>query len=327
MAAKKSNRAAFAEDVQASTGGELRRIRPSDIRADHQRNTSRWAAYDPPEELRNYFGDAKICFTEGQIEGRLASLLAEGQIDPVDVSISNTGHPDLVKGFLRHCAFLLAEVRGVLDAIPGAKGTTVTGIRAQVVAAPKTQADHAAIARRNLAENRERQEMTPVDLARYIKGRLNSYDDDGVPVSMQQVCAELGLKKRSVERYLQLFTLRPDTLLAVHEGRLAMTAALKDASKHGEGTARGSNGGIGRKTMRRRDRNERPSHRLAPEQLDQLMDVVNGDILAADVTDDAVQAWVRYYDAPAPPREPKKPRKKPAPKPGEQRPASAETAS
>ena len=300
--AGKNKRATFAENVQSSTGGEVKRILPSHIRADHANNTSRWACYDPPDELRSYFGDNKICFTLEQIERRLASLLMSGQIDDVDVTISGTGQPDLVTGFLRHCGFLLAEVRGQLDQIPRAKGLHFAGIRANVIPSPKTQSDYAALARRNLDENRERQEMSPVDFAFYLKRRLDSYDDNGVTPTRKQVAEEVGISVRTIELKMQLLSYKPTTLLAVHRGEISEAQAHRQAREKGEGTAKGSLPGIARKAIRRRKPEARPSEPLTPEQIDALIDVIIGDKAAAEVDDDLVCRYIAYADAPAEPK-------------------------
>lgn len=310
----RSKRPKFAADVLSATGGEVKRFLPSHVRADHAHNTSRWAPYDTPAELVEHLGP-KCCFTLEQIEKRLASLLSEGQLEDVTVSISGDGYPDLVFGFLRHAAFLLAEVRGSLDTIPGAKGMKFAGIRAKVVQAPKTQADHAEIARKNLAENRERQEMSPVDLAFYAKRRLAAFDDEGNTPSREDVAKELGMSKRTLDNYIQLTSARPEQLMAVHTGMVSMSGLLSQMRDKGQGTARGRNPGVQRKAMRRRKPEQRPTNMLSPPQIDALIDVINGDKPLAEVDDADVVQYVRYFDAPPEPK-PAKPKKKAPPKPG-----------
>lgn len=311
----RSKRPQFADEVLTATGGEIKRFLPSHIRVDHAAN-QRWAPYDTPEEIREWIGP-RCCFTLAQIEKRLASLLSEGQLEDITVTISNTGYPDLAIGFLRHAAFLLAEARGLLDDIPGAKGIRFSGVRAKVIPAPKTQSEHRALARKNRAENMERQDLSPVDLGFNLKRALNEMDDEGRKPSSEEVAAEFGISKRTLDRYLQLTTLAPEVLLAVHEGRKHMSAALSEASQRGAGSSRGPNSGIQRKAMRRRARDARPETPLNPMQVDALIDLINGDVLPTDV-DDTVRAWIAYVNPPPPPKQSTKPKKKAPPKPGQQ---------
>jgi hypothetical protein len=295
----KSRRLQFAEEIKTSNV-EGTRFLPSQIRADHRRNTGRggWTPYDPPPELAAYFGDRKICFTMAQIEKRLASLLAEGQLEDLTVSIAGDKRPDLEIGFLRHAAFLLAEVRGVLDQIPGAKGPKFYGVRAKVVPAAKTQEEYDAASDRNFAENSERLGLSPVAFAFYIKRKLDMFNDNGEPLYTRLTLAKkLDIDARVLDRYMQLLKARPETLLAVHEGTLSMAAALKHMSDTGEGGARGKRAGVSHKTMRKAlriaDKRPLPTKGLSAEKLRSLLAVLAGEDSITDETDETVAAWVK----------------------------------
>lgn len=255
--ARKKRGEQFDEAAGHSTRGVTSAFLPSGIEADHSQNM-RWLAHDTMPELVKYLG-ARCCFTTEQIEQRLRSLKSEGQITPVTVYASATGRATLVDGYLRHAAFLLAEVRGELDTIPRAKGK-ILGIE---VKQPKNAEDWAALADRNLAENRERAALSDTDLAFYVERRLPQFvrefrktdetlsEKAATKLAVERLAEKLGLSTRHVQRYRQLAQSKPATLLAVHIGALTMTAALRTASTKGEGSAIGPRAGINRKAIRR----------------------------------------------------------------------------
>ena len=322
-AKKKSRRTKYAEGVDTATAGEVTRYVPSQIIVDHNRN-QRFAPYDSPPEIAQWIGP-KCCFTLAEIETRLADHLANGQMQPVEISKSNVGHPHLEFGFLRHSAFLLAEARDLLGQIPGARGRDFAGIKALAVPAAKSQADHAAKARRNHAENAARKELSPVDVAVYFKRQLDALREDGTSMSRPELAAQENCHVDRINRHLRLLSsLRPDELLAVHEGRVPMSQALKAASASGAGTSkgpRGANPGVPHGTARKR---------LAALEVTEMPETITPrDIMLArlmagalDPADDSVPGDLRSFVAVlqvAPPK-PSKPRKKAAQRPGEKLP-------
>lgn len=258
-AAPKSKRPTFADDVESSTTGEIKMIKPSHIRADHRNNESRgWAPYEAPEEIRHLLADGRCCFTLEQIEERLASVFLEGQICEVEVALGSDKRPTLQIGYLRHCAFLLAEVRGMLEQIPTSARTKVWGIRAKIVPAPKSQDEWDRASDRNYAENSERLQLTPVQFAFYIKRKLDMFDANGEPLYNRLTLAQKlsasgrSVSKSVIDRHMLLLTARPETLLAVHEGKLKMSEAIKQMRQRGEGATRQSRA------------SQRPAKPLAP---------------------------------------------------------------
>jgi hypothetical protein len=331
--AAKSKRHTFASDIQVSTGGEIQRFRPSHIRADHGRNASRgWTPYDAPAEIAQWVSP-KICFTLAEIEERLKSLLAEGQIDEVEVAIAGDKRADLQVGFLRHAAFLLAEARGLLDQIPRAKGREFAGIRAKVVAGPKNQSEYDAVSDRNYAENNERLTPSAVSFAFFLKRKLDAMGDDGQPLyTRPTLAAKYKLKERVLSRYLQLTTARPETLLAVHEGRMTMSAALGQMRDKGEGTARGKRTAVPHSAIIRAiehvEKRPLPRVGLDPKGMILLDRLLCGLDRLSDETPANVKEWFVWKSMPAeeakalapekPPRGEPKPSNKKAPrKPGE----------
>lgn len=318
----KPKRPTFADDVEASTTGEIKMIKPSHIRADHRNNESRgWAPYEAPEEIKHLLVDGRCCFTLEEIEQRFASIMLEGQICEVEVSMGGDKRPTLTVGYLRHAAFLLAEVRGVLDQIPGMKGRSKPGVRAKIVPAPKSQDDWDRASDRNFAENNERLALTPVQFAFYCKRKLDMFNANGEPLYTRLTLAQKlsasgrDISKRTIDRHMQLLSVRPEVLLAVHEGRMKMSAALKQQSEKGEGTATGKLPGVPRKVIRARNVDKRPAVALTPEQTDTLVEVLIGDRSINDVDDDAIDVWHTYYTSPKP--------KRAALKPGESLPNTA----
>lgn len=300
----KPKRPTFADDIEASTTGEIKMIKPSHIRADHNQNESRgWAPYEAPEEIRHLLVDGRCCFTLAEIEQRFASIMLEGQICEVEVIMGGDKRPTLTVGYLRHCAFLLAEVRGVLDQIPGMKGRTKHGIRAKIVPAPKTQEEYDRASDRNYAENSERLELTPVQFAFYLNRKLGMLDNDGKPLYTRQTLAQKlsasgrEISKATIDRHLRLLKCRPESLLAVHEGRMKMSEALKKMSDRGEGDSRGSQPGIKRKLIRNAlhyaHKRPLPLAGLNRTQLYHLLSIIVGEENVTDETDEAVAEWAQ----------------------------------
>ena len=314
MADSKPTRKKRGEQFDANAGHSTRGVTsaftPSGIEADHSTNM-RWLAHDTMPELVQYLG-AKCCFSAEQIEGRLRSLKSEGQITPVTVYASATGRATLVDGYLRHAAFLLAEVRGELSLIPRAKDK-ILGIE---VKQPKSIEDWSALADRNLAENRERAALTDADLAFDVERRLallvrelgkadeSLTEKTAVKPAIEQLAAKLGMSTRNVLRYRQLAQSKPTTLLAVHTGALSMAAALRNASTKGEGTATGPRAGIARKAIRRAlaATTSRPlpdaKVRFTAEETMLLAGAIVGEVDPADLPEH-VAALVEWLDAPA----------------------------
>lgn len=327
----------YDEAAGHSTRGVTSAFLPSGIEADHAQNM-RYMAHATMPELLQHLGP-RCCFSPEQIEQRLRSLKSEGQITPVTVYPTGTGRATLVDGYLRHAAFLLAEVRGELDQIPRAKGK----ILAIEIKQPKSADDWAALADRNLAENRERAALSDTDLAFYVERRLPQLvralraadealtEKAATTLAVEQLAAKLGMSTRNVHRYRQLANSKPATLLAVHNGTLTMSAALRKASESGEGNATGTRPGIARKAIRRAlaSTTSRPLPKTVTTLSAEDAMLLAGAIVGEVDTDDLpkhVAALVRWLDAPASPKEAKpKRQKKAALKPGE-KPAEPATA-
>jgi hypothetical protein len=326
----KVKRKKFADDVDTSTGGELQRFRPSHIRSNHAEN-QRLAPYDAPDEIAQWLVPPGVeyepgmrvacCFTLEQIEARLKSLLTEGQINPVEVSMSGTKYPDLEVGNLRQCGFLLAEARGLLDQIPRAKGTACTGIKAIIVPRAKSQAERATKARRNRAENNEHQALSPVDHGLFFKRELEAIREDGTKKTVKELAAEEGCSVDYINKHVRLFKcLTPPQLLEVHEGKVPMSIALRRASKAGTGGntgPRGSTPAIKHSAMQRALANvetrKPPSADLSHAQVLALLARLAGTQTSSD--DELVESWIDFADAdksvgkPAKVDKPSKPKK------------------
>lgn len=297
----------FNEAAGHSTRGVTSAFTPSGIEADHSTNM-RWLAHDTMPELVPYLGP-KCCFSAEQIEGRLRSLKTDGQIEPVEVFASATGQATLKIGFLRHAGFLLAEVRGELDSIPGARGKIVAIETKQ----PKSAEDWAALADRNLAENRERAALSDTDLAFYVERRLPQYvrelrkadealtEKAATKLAIDKIAEKLGMSTRNVQRYRQLAQSKPTTLLAVHTGALTMTAALRTASEKGEGPAKGPLAGVRHSSIRRAlahvTTRPVPPKSLAPAEVLTLARILAGETVDDELSD-AVREWSDWLDAP-----------------------------
>lgn len=338
----RSRGAKYNEAAEYTTRGTTGALRPSGIWADHAEN-GRLQAYDTMPELVKFIGP-KCCFSPAQIEKRLTSLLNEGQITPVEIYVTATGQATLVDGYLRHAAFLLAEVRGQLDAIPRAQGKILT----LEIKQPKNADDWAAIADRNLAENREREPLTDADMAVWIDRRhaqlVRQFRKDDETLgekkangkATEAIADKLKWSVSTVAKYRRLAALKPSTLLAVHTGVIKMSAALSKASQDGEGTHTGPRVGVPHKSVRlalkHAEKRPLPEQGLSSsEKMQEFLAVLAGEVSLDDIEDEDVRAWVSAVSitgdeakalAPEkPPREAKTPRakapRKSPPKPGE----------
>lgn len=260
-AVKKAKRPVFGGSVTAKTTGEVSMVLPSDIRADHTRNDSRggWAPYAAPDEIAELL-NGPCGFTLAEIEQKLSSILLDGQISEIECYLDENGTPVVKIGYLRHCAMLLAEARGILASIPTTARTAVWGVRVKIVPRPKTQNDWDAAADRNYAENAEHLPPTPVQFAFYCKNKLAAFDSDGQALyptrkALAQKLSASGrrtVSERMIAQHLQLLKAHPSTLLAVHEGRMKMADALRQMKENGEVATRRSRA------------SQRPAKPLAP---------------------------------------------------------------
>jgi ParB-like chromosome segregation protein Spo0J len=297
----------FDEKAGAVSRDPIRALTPSGIDADHNAN-QRWLAYDTMPELVPYIGP-RCCFSAEQIEKRLASLKAQGQITPVTVYSTATGRATLVDGYLRLAAFQLAEVRGELEQIPKSKGK----IQAVIVAQPKTTEDYVHLADRNVAENMERESLSDADLAIIIDRRHAAYvrelrksdetltEKKASGLAVEKLAEKFHMSPRNISRYRQLSQRPQQALFAVHIGAWTMSEALKKASENGEGSAHGPRKYIKHSTIDRAVAHQatrpRPNVTLGPDDVLLLLMAVAGHELGEDVPPN-VQKWVEHIDAP-----------------------------
>ena len=230
----------FDKTLGARKYGAAAHILPSNILARHEDNSSRAALYDVQSKIPELaesgaLGDA-FCFTLTEVEQRLASLKTHGQLTAVRVYRTNTGQATLGEGYLRHAAFLLAEVRGELDQIPGGGKYGILLTRVEM---PKTVEGRIEAAWANHAETADRKTPPPIDIAFFLRVQCAQPD-----ATRDSVAERIGMQSRQVARHLQLLTLPLSTQLDVHEGRKTMAEVLKVASERGEGTARGKRAGV-----------------------------------------------------------------------------------
>lgn len=243
------NQKPFNKSIAAKGFSNTFHIMPSKIRCDHRDNSSRAAIYqvaDTIPEIAHFFADnAPFCFTLAEVEARLKSFKQtspRGQITEAHTYMTNTGHPVLSKGYLRHAAMLLAEVRGELDQIEGAR----TGLRVMRVPMPQSPEAFTADALANYEENEERKKMSSVDLAWFYRRLIDAHK-----MSAKTVAARCNTSLSTVNKHLQLFKLKPRIVLDIHEGRVKMSAALADASEKGEGGATGPRKGVKHTAIKR----------------------------------------------------------------------------
>jgi hypothetical protein len=219
-------------DVKA---GRHARFFIKDVICDYTLNYARSSLYT--------YKDKPCCFSpdDPDIKDLKASILSQGQLEPIRVWSDNLGRPHVHSGYRRFFAFCLLADDGLLDQIPNADGR-ITAIK---VSTPKKPEDHLASAEDNLHENMKKP-PTPVDIAFTLRRFALSMAEGG----------EFGLGKKEaglriakvvghpmsetyVGKHLLLLSLRPAVLAQVHRGDLPMARALREASKNGEGRSRG----------------------------------------------------------------------------------------
>jgi len=266
---------------------------PSKIRANHKRNYSR-EQFKTPSELQPFLGD--LCsFTLAEIEDRLASLKKHKQISPVNIYLTSTSEAFLTRGYLRHAAFLLAEVRGELDQIPGSGGK----ILCTLVTEPKSEADWLALAEANYAENTDVKSLTAIDKARYAWRLLAPTSEGGFGQTVEQATQALGLtNKRQLDRYLRLLKLPPDVRADVHFGKLTMSEALNGSTENGEAGSPGERAGVKHKATRSaiefKATRKPPTKGLNREEMELFAELYSGARSLDATTPDSVRAWYEW---------------------------------
>lgn len=272
---------------------------PSAIHVDHRRNYSR-ELLSTPDELKPYLPDG-CCFTLAEIEERLASMQKHTQIDAVSIYLTLTGDAYLVDGYLRHAAFLLAEVRGLLGTIPKSGGK----IRCDYVTEPKSEADWLALAERNYEENTARKGLSCVDKARYAAGLMAPPSEGGFGLTAEQAAQRIGLTNtRQLDRYLRLLKLPPTVRADLRSGKITMSAALADSSKTGQAGSPGPRPGIKSSTVKRALSHVAvrplPTRGLSAKDTAALLGIMTGAAeIAEDDMSDALAEWLRAINMPA----------------------------
>lgn len=228
--------------------GRHARFFVEDLVVDYTRNYARACLY-------RYKGQP-CCFSakEEHVRELQASLLSEGQVQPILVYADGLGRPVVHAGFRRVFAFSLLADAGKAEQIPGSDGGRITALK---IAAPKSPEEHLAAAQSNLHENMRRP-PSAVDIAFTLRRFALDLDEHGEfglgrLEAGRRIAAVTGqpLSVTQVGKYLQLLALSPAVLGQVHRGETTMSAALAEASKKGEGRARGPQAGIRRAEMRR----------------------------------------------------------------------------
>jgi hypothetical protein len=268
---------------------------PSAVKANHLRNYSRKGIlYPTPPELVPYIG-AQCCFTLAQIEARMESLLSRGQDTAVRVYLTLTGETHLVVGFLRHAAMLLAEIRGLLDKVPNAGGK----ILCLTVTEPKSIADWLKIADMNYGENTEQLGLSDIQKALYAESLMKGVIEGGFGLGPLEAAKHIGVdSERSLARYLRLLKLPLDVILAVHEGRMTQSNALKASTNSGAAGSPGVRGNMSVKKMRvaveMRETNPPPSVSLTPDEQIVLIRLIGGEQIEPDQVPPNVKAWATW---------------------------------
>ena len=319
----------FAESVEAKRSHKTFNILPSKVRADHYAdNHDRAALYSLSAELpelkgHKSFADDRFCFTRAEVLDRAASFELVGQEAPIKTRRSNTFHPDVRSGFLRHVAALFLEVTGKLENCPGMK----TGLRCE--AEDQTE-DQALAVAKNMAEN-DSKAKTPIDRAWLCRRqRMLGKSTEEIGQMLRPPT-----DKRTIDRYLQLLTLTPQEQLDVHEGRMSYMKALDKQRDAGKGSAKGPRAGVAHKSTR--DAHEHIAERPAPtrglnaEEMRLYTALCSGAlVMDEDEMPENLRAWYRWsaptteeIKALKPKREPKPTTKKAPHKPGEHAEASA----
>lgn len=296
---------------------------PSKIHVNHARNFSRADCHPVPPELQPHIEGSTFCFTLAEVEGRLREYLGRvrpeedadpkacGQITAATIYLSATNDAFLVDGYLRHAAWLLAEVRGLLT-----KKTNV--FKVDHIAQPKTDADWAAIRRRNYKENHSRKKLTAIDRAYFAQRLCTPVKEGGGGLTPADAALEMGLSSaRQVNRLKSLLALPPDVRAKLHAGEMTIKQAEDYGKNTGQGTHKGGRQGVKHSNMRRAlrladdDKADRPAPKqpLAPKQLIELARILVGEIEVTDETNQKVAAWADFFDATAD-EEPEKPRKR-----------------
>lgn len=170
------------------TIGQVFFVHPADIVADHALNT------------RHTPHDAE------SVAEMVSTLREQGQIQPVAARKTRDGKLYLVAGFRRHAAALQ-----IVETDPQ--------FRLKVVILDVN--DEEAF-QRNLAENLERRELSPIDIATAQRRCAEQYGWDG-----KRIAQFFRMSQSYVSQLKKLLTLSAKTQAMIHKGQITVSAALE----------------------------------------------------------------------------------------------------
>lgn len=162
---------------------------------------------------------------EGGIRATAASILANGQINPVVLRENGSGRYTLVSGVRRCLAILYNACRGV-----GKPVVEATLIKANTVEALY----------QGMAENSCRKNPNPLEVARAYQLAQNA------GATLAEIAEREGVSEQTVRNRLQLLELEPKEQRAVAEGRLKQGKALEMLKQSGNGDGHDGNGEVER---------------------------------------------------------------------------------
>ncbi len=143
-------------------------------------------------------------FVEAEIEELAEDIRQRGILQPIVVGAANqAGHHQVRHGAKR----LRAARRAGLIAVP----VTIASVRPDVYA--------------QVAENQKRHGLSPLDLARFIRGRANAGESNAT------IAKKLGMDQTSVAHYLALLSLPPVLDSALKTGRCTSPRTLHELSR------------------------------------------------------------------------------------------------
>lgn len=206
------------------------------IDVDYTKNTLRAALYE--------YDGKPCCFREEDIQDLLESL-PKKQLQPVVVVVNPaTRRHELVEGYRRYYTICVLRDRG----IPLPQGYCLW-----IVKKPKDK--DSAEARESALLSGAMNSVKPpsvMDVAFYAERLTLPLVKGGHGLTSKEAAEKLGVvlmhspffrsdgcSEQTLQKLKRLCTVSPDKRLAVHEGRMPWTRALKKASKEGDGNVRG----------------------------------------------------------------------------------------
>ena len=316
MASETRDKGGFARELEVLRGGEGGWVDPSRIIADHTKNRRgcifTWAAKGRTAQ--------PVCFEEADVESLIVDLVALQQQIPVDCWVDGKGFLHLAEGFRRHFAFTVAASRGIVIDSPKGPGL----IRFRKVPRATTAAAQLSAMDRNVSENVQRRQLSPLDIAFNMRTYTDSEAAGGFGLSPAEAAARLQCSASHARKCMQVLGASPEFkrewFPLLHRGTASIERAVAAMRESGEGNTAGKHRGIPKSGMKaallyaaEHEDRDCPDGTICRAHMERILRIVVAlDSVGTDMPP-CVAEWVEFLSPPAGLGKKPKPSKKAAP--------------